>query len=373
MRGLWTKKRMLSIFRFGTELVGKVPKSEDGPLDLVVKLLAVGDSYEKCFGGRSSVYQNIFARHDLRERSSEAFVKMFWNSGLHKSFTVVRHGVSDWLELLEAVHPSGERLFFQEHRYGRPTVSGEFFHTPRFDFESLCDSLWALHPNGILLSTESQNRSSEVSFSTVDEDSGHLTSAGRARVAELVAESVSQTILLHGPPGTGKSTAVIRASRQSGGRLLAVDASSIQHMGLQELAFIVEAFRPRSLLIDDFDRAPVEEIRPRVLLLFQRLKALSGGMTVFITVNDSSKLDAALLRSGRIDLAVSFGLPGPEESRELLEEFSDSPDLPPVDGFSQADLAGLVRHARRVGMGRAVPRVLELRALAARAGQTPPT
>ncbi|MGK3981340.1 AAA family ATPase [Sorangium sp. So ce118] len=366
------RRSLLSICRLGTDLLGKVPTRGDGPLAVAVKLLAMADAWDGVYGGKSSVYTSIFSRYDLQERTSEPFVRLFFGTSLGSGCKINRIGVSEHLEMIEAVAPDGERLFFQEHRYGRPEVSAEFFHTPGFDFSEVMSTLWDRYRDGLYLSLVPGRHGygHEATFCGLSPDS----TAGRSRKAAKrildLSESLSsspRTILLYGPPGTGKTSLVSGVARASGGRLLKIDASSLPQIGVQELGFLLDALRPRILLIDDFDRAPVDETRSRLLFMFERLKTM--GPSVFVTVNDASKLDQALLRSGRIDEAIELGLPDAEERADILERLGLGADLvEATEGFNHADIDSLRARAQRVPVATAIADMRALMKLSQAAG-----
>lgn len=371
---LLNKRALLSLYRFGSEIVGKLPARGDGLLGFVVKVLAMADSWEKVYGGRSSVYTDIFTRYDLREKTNAPFVRLFFGTSLAKMFAIRRHGVSEHLELIEAAAPDGERVFFQEHRYGKPEVSSEFFHTPSFNFAAAVDSLWAGYPHGLYLAVvpSQSGYGTDVTFCGLSGSSTECRSQkGEALVADVAARLLdgALTILLYGPPGTGKSTTAEAVAQACGGRLLKIDAVSMVRMGVQELGFILDSLRPRMLLIDDFDGAPLDEARARVLFIFERLKSAHAGLSVFVSVNDASKLDAALLRSGRIDEAIEIGLPDAEERADILNRLGVSRPgiVADTDGFNHADLAALARRAQREPMGKVLQSMNGLRALAEKA------
>lgn len=380
-------RRALSLFRLGTNLLGKLPRQGDGPLDLLVKLLAIADSVDKTYGGKSTVYENIFSKYDLRERNNGPFVRLFFGTNMSSSFEIHRHGISEHFELIEAVDQRGERLFFQEYRYNRPEVSDEFFYTPGFDFGAAVHALWARYPTGMYLSIKPPRGgwgSQDVTFCAVPPPRGDIISSAALERIECDVEAHRSragepwALIAYGPPGTGKSSYAVAMARATGGRLLKMDASSLPLLGVQDIGFLLDVLRPTFLLIDDFDRAPVEETRARVLFLFEHLHNAHAGVTVAVTVNDVGALDAALLRSERIDEAKEFTLPDDAERRDVLERLllkrPDEDLVTATEGFNHADLAGLVRRLRREGQESALAAMRKLRDLAEKANKknTPP-
>lgn len=378
-----TYRRILALFQLGSELLGKIPKTGDSPLEVLAKLLAMGQAAEKVYGGKSTVYADIFARYDLRERTSAPFVQLFFSSSMARGLKQRRHGVSEHLELIEVETADGERVFFQELRYSRPEVSADFFHTPGFNFKAALDRLWKAFPHGMYLSTRPlRYGGSEPAFTALSAPrKDPITSKARDRItaaAEMhrAREGEPYCFIAYGPPGTGKTQYAVGLCKAIGARLLLVDASALPQIGVQELGFLLDAVCPGFLLIDDFDRAPIEETRARVLFLFKHFKDAHRDMTAAVTVNDPTKLDEALLRSERIDEAEAFDLPDLAERRELLGLLMAAPRFDSADkdaladeteGFSQADLGGLVRRAHREPGAAALVAMKRLRALAGRA------
>jgi hypothetical protein len=368
----FNNRSAMQFFKFGTELLGKVPRQSDGPLDIIVKGLAIADAWQGIFGRKTSTYSSIFERYELKTRKSEPFVKLFFDAGLGDDYRVSRHGISDHLELIEAVAADGERLFFQEHRYGSPELAAEFFYTPRFDFASALSSLWGRHRDGIYLSLVPGKHGwgHEASIVGMSPDTTACLSRKAGERAVALADSLRaapRTLLLYGPPGTGKTSLAAAVAKHNGGRLLKVDAACLPHLGVQELGFLLDALAPRYLLIDDFDRSPIEEARSRVLYLFERIKA--AGVASFVTVNDASKMDAALLRSGRIDGAIELPLPDAEERADILLRLGliGHDMIEATEGWCHADLDALAERSRREPVTDVLDGMRALRELAAKA------
>jgi hypothetical protein len=351
--------RLLQLFRFGTDILGKLPGKGDGVVQILVKALALADSYEKTFARKTTVYQDIFDRYDLREKRSEAFVRLFFDTDLcHDGFTLRRQGASDHVELIEAVSLDGERLFFQEMRYGKPEIANDFFHTPRFDFAKALRSIWKRYPHGIYLSSR-PSRSGygrESTFCAIPDVAYDLTAPAMDRIVNAIAAHSARKgqawcTILYGPPGTGKTAHVNGFAFLSGKRLLKIDASALPQLGPLELSFLVDALKPQVLLIDDFDRAPIDDTRSRVLYLFEHVKQEHAGLATFITVNRSDGLDPALLRSQRIDDAEEFPVLTAQERIEVIGRikkaalralFQEADAQQRFAGFNHADFMAAV-------------------------------
>lgn len=139
----------------------------------------------------------------------------------------------------------------------------------------------------------------------------------------MLADGLSSTYLLVGPPGTGKTTFAVRLADQLKQRVLRVDASGFTASGVRGLSFILDGLKPDMVIVDDIDRAPeLAATMASLLTALSDLRAKHPKLTVILTANDESKLDEALLRPGRVDEIVDFAAPTPAERRALFLGYS---------------------------------------------------
>ncbi|MBC7852738.1 MAG: AAA family ATPase [Pirellulaceae bacterium] len=136
--------------------------------------------------------------------------------------------------------------------------------------------------------------------------------------------------LLHGPPGTGKSSAVvaIASSLEMDIALLSLSGSSLDDNELGELLSQVPT--NAILLIEDIDCAFTERIgtteKQNKLTFSGLLNAIDGvaageGRILFATTNHLEKLDPALIRPGRIDRKVEIALATCDQARRMFRRF----------------------------------------------------
>jgi mitochondrial chaperone BCS1 len=135
--------------------------------------------------------------------------------------------------------------------------------------------------------------------------------------------------LFYGPPGTGKTSI---AFALAGELHLKLCALSLTNPKLTDnlMADLLQRTPPRSLIlledIDAFFNAR-EKQDARVQISFSGLlNALDGvgaqeGRIVVLTTNHPQRLDAALIRPGRIDVQVELGNASAEQLRGLLQRF----------------------------------------------------
>jgi SpoVK/Ycf46/Vps4 family AAA+-type ATPase len=252
--------------------------------------------------------------------------------------------------------------------------------------------LWQGYPGGIYL-TVVQNPGewrTKTSIHAIPPVGGtEMSTAAQSRLTDLAArhrqflkDKVHRCYLFFGPPGTGKTTAACVLSAEFGGRILKLDAVSLPHMTIGEMEFLLETLKPSFLLVDDVDLAPMDGVGPRVLYLMEHLKAHFPEIAIILTANDPSKLPAAWLRCGRIDIPVEFEAPtGPERAQmvaSLLTRYGADPGMTQdvilgieKDDLPHANLDDLCRRLRHESLGEVLASLRLLKALSALASAPP--
>lgn len=121
--------------------------------------------------------------------------------------------------------------------------------------------------------------------------------------------------LLHGPPGTGKTSFAYALAGELHLKLCALSLTNPK-LNDQTISDLLQKTPPRSLiLIEDIDAFFVARDKQdtRVEVSFSGLlNALDGvsaqeGRIVFLTTNHLDRLDKALIRPGRVDMVVELG------------------------------------------------------------------
>ena len=187
------------------------------------------------------------------------------------------------------------------------------------------------------------------------------------------ADRAEQGVLLHGPPGAGKSALVHALASELGLNFVAIEGSKVYNQWLGESEEAVRALfrrageaRPALVMLDHLDAlAPVragesgERTDERVVsaLLASLDDVLAAGRVLVVGVSNRPELiDPAVLRSGRLGvhlevanpdegrraelLAALWGAHGLELDADLAAELAQS-----TDGWSAADIVMLVSEA----------------------------
>lgn len=176
-------------------------------------------------------------------------------------------------------------------------------------------------------------------------------------------------MLLHGPPGTGKTFIVRALAHEAGAAFFTVKGAELldKYVGESERA-VREVFArartvaPSILFFDEIDAlAPIRGNSTNnvtdsvVAALLTEMDGVAERGDVFVigATNRRDLVDPALLRPGRLETHLFLGLPGAAERAAFLEigevPFADDVSIDDLvattAGFSFADLSGLLREA----------------------------
>jgi AAA family ATPase len=143
-------------------------------------------------------------------------------------------------------------------------------------------------------------------------------------------------ILLHGPPGTGKTMLLRAVAAEANAHVLTINGPSIisKYLGESESALrdiFVEAkkYQPSIVFIDEIDSlAPSRnsddsgEVESRIVATLLTLMdgvGDSGRLVVVAATNRPNSIDSALRRPGRFDQEVEIGIPDVEARLDILK------------------------------------------------------
>lgn len=196
------------------------------------------------------------------------------------------------------------------------------------------------------------------------------------RDGKLPWSELDKGVLLWGPPGTGKTRFAVALAASAGVHLEATSMSQWQSFKDGALGDMLKAMfqsfatakenAPSILFIDEIDgigdrrKFPARHADYSTQVVNGLLEALDGveqreGVIVLAACNHPDKIDHAVVRGGRLEKHLYFGLPDADGRAEILEfhlpSLADQAGLKEIaarlPGKSGADLEMLARHARR--------------------------
>ncbi|AKM08060.1 CDC48 family AAA ATPase [Pelagerythrobacter marensis] len=190
-------------------------------------------------------------------------------------------------------------------------------------------------------------------------------------------------VLLHGPPGTGKTRLAQAVANESDAQFFTINGPEIMGSGygesekrLREVFEDATKNAPAIVFIDEIDsiapkRAQVsgeaeKRLVAQLLTLMDGLEARSN-LVVIAATNRPDAVDEALRRPGRFDREIVIGVPDEKGRREILSIHTrgmplgdrvDPDELARVThGFVGADIAALAREAAIDAVRRIMPKL----------------
>ncbi|MFX0085484.1 MAG: proteasome-activating nucleotidase [Candidatus Hodarchaeota archaeon] len=170
---------------------------------------------------------------------------------------------------------------------------------------------------------------------------------------EKVGIEPPKGVLLHGPPGSGKTLMVKAIAHETKATFIRVIGSELVQKYIGEGARLVrEVFAfareqsPSILFIDELDAIGSKrldiatsgdrEVQRTLMQLLSELDGFSprGDVKIIGATNRVDILDPALLRPGRFDRHIEVPMPNEEEKREIFKIHSRSMNVDPSIDFS---------------------------------------
>lgn len=190
-------------------------------------------------------------------------------------------------------------------------------------------------------------------------------------------------VLLHGPPGTGKTRLAQAVANESDASFFTINGPEIMGSGygesekrLREVFEEASKSAPAIVFIDEIDsiapkrdRVPGEAEKRLVAQLLTLMDGLEAraNLVVIAATNRPDAIDEALRRPGRFDREIVIGVPDENGRREILGihtrgmPLGDKVDLEELarttHGFVGADIGALAREAAIEAVRRIMPKI----------------
>lgn len=212
---------------------------------------------------------------------------------------------------------------------------GDEFWGPTYDRDvdpqKAIDAIWE-RANALTISSQHRGK---VSIQADGYRQAHSPSkrveAIAADCAALRAAGKRVGVLLDGPPGSGKSQALLRIAAACGGRVL---RASMHQTNAPDFAAMALVLRPHVVIFDDIDRGPTETLLDAIDLL------LPVGVAILASSNAQDTICAAALREGRIDDHHRLDAIEPD----VLARLADRLDDDERDLLAQRTVAAVMRY-----------------------------
>lgn len=210
------------------------------------------------------------------------------------------------------------------------------FACPRgFDYMSLVNLLFDVYDNKLYLSATGASR---ISCSGLDQQTSSKDYVpDEVMFADLIGEierfrdqGIQRSYLLHGPPGSGKSSFSVELSQRVSGKVVKLDSNFFNNLTSQSARVLIENLDCSVFIVDDIDRIKTNDMST-FLYTLEAVKNYQKLPTLLATCNNIEALDKSVIRPGRFDDIIEFPELSIEERELFLEQLLEKYSLTLTD------------------------------------------
>jgi hypothetical protein len=284
---------------------------------------------------------NFYAKkHNLTVHNGELHALLI-NAGATATFPVSTVLKFDTMNMIRMTFKEGSSMYWvhqssQVKQYDmysdNEEVVNQYWLSHDFDPEAIHDFFWGKYVTGINLSygKKANDFNIQIEISPLP-GANQYAEMSDYSISEMVSYirlskslGISRSFLLHGKPGTGKTSWTERIAQDFNNRIVKVDTSFLETVNNKEIEQILSILKPEIVLFDDFDRVDFDEYEGKFLYITENLKRKYPSIAFFATVNNTEEMSEALLRPGRFDEKFEFSLPSADSCVDIMSSYCKS-------------------------------------------------
>lgn len=315
------------------EYIPLLPTTEDTKWRAITKTVALANKVKgEIFPARSDfeVIRDFIRNNKLKLNRDLGFIKMVGLTPLRADFTeeaiqIEKHKGSQSAVIFRYTSKYGS--FYLKEKLekiakGREEVNG-FYYKQKPDMEKIINALWERFDSCASV----EGRGEHLSFEKVPPLTDPVSKSALKKINKMAERykfyqdnGVPRTVMFVGPPGSGKTTAVLRLGYLLGRKTIRIESNSLGNFKPNEIRTLLRALKPTTIIVDDIDRVNWNE-KSHILTVLEYIKMDNKDATLLLTANRVSSLDSAFVRPGRIDEIQWYKIPNNIERRELFDVY----------------------------------------------------
>lgn len=319
------------LLKISGDVIERIPTKDDNIPTVVVKCVSIADAAYNFVRGDIDSIQEYVERFDVEKRTDGSFVGMFFvnlNKDNYQSENVPL-GEERFALKINIPECDGFLIFIENKYDGSISRNATFYHSKGFNFKKLLEDAWDSY-NGkiyITLGDRDSNWQKSNQFSIFQFPKTKIFGIAKARLEDMMArdkqyrkDGVPRAYLFIGLPGAGKTTFALKMVEHSN-KVIKFDAKSLDNLSIESIDFLLSGLQPEYIVIDDIDKIFFGNTNATLLHTMEHIKLNHPQTTILLTANQIDKMDAALLRPGRIDEIVEFGCHDVIERLEIIRGY----------------------------------------------------